>query len=75
MKTKTVTIQIPSKFNFMAVQPWGTILLAERQPVIYEENETEAGIAYWHCTIGNYTELDNISVNERKDWRKTLKKI
>jgi hypothetical protein len=80
MKTKSITIQVPAKYKWLAVQPDGATVLYECKPKVgnngdyYDEEETQL-IEFWCRVKGDYCELDEISLGECEHWRTSLRKI
>ena len=65
-------INIPSGYRWLAIQPWGSIMIFKRKPRLIEmPNTTPSG--YWDLQKDEIT--INGGRNKVKDWQNTLKKL
>lgn len=73
MKTKPVTIQIPVKYKWRAVQPWGEVTFFIRKPVIVKDTLIE-GDEYWGAQDDEFS-IEYEGQPRPKDWKKTRQRI
>ncbi len=89
MKTKTITLtlNVPNNIKYLAVQPWGEIMLFPKKPRIVldrpltEPDNTVDSSEYWDVQVGELTlsSEDNKGViedcNRPKNWKETVQKL
>ncbi len=77
MKTKSLTIQIPAKFRWIATQPYGVDTLFKTKPTIQNNGDYDINnnlIEFWNCGDGDI-DIDLGEIESCPNWRETLRKI
>lgn len=70
MRTKQITIQIPARYCWKIIQPWGKVEIHQSKPQIHDGGK---GDQYWQSNQ-EYIELPD-TMDNCPHWRKTLEEI
>ncbi len=74
-KTLNLTIQIPDDYNFLASQPWGTIMLFKNKPKVHSEMDGDTKLEYWDkqsSEIELVGDSDLEKLNIKEDWKNSV---
>lgn len=79
MKTKKITIPVPSKYKWMAIQPYGDLTLFTVKPCLdnngdwFQDGKVQRLLEWYK---GNKDDFDiHLDLPYNENWRKTLKRI
>lgn len=73
MKTKLIQIEVPARFKYKIVQPWGAVELHVDKPQIQDNGP---GDEFWINKFNSeYVQIDLGEVRACPEWKKSLIRI
>lgn len=77
VKEITLTIKIPARFKYLAIQPYGEISLFTERPEIVEETEGDAKVRYWGQQNDEKSLIYSglIHLQDVTDWEHSVRRI